>query len=200
MTAQDATRFYAQVVHSFGHPLVQVAQDTTVGVSAVAAAVVTAGLRMHIALAVIVCAFMVLDLLTGIGKAFRLKQKLDKPKLYGGIVGKFLLIALVFVAVGIDVGVAYLFPGGGPAGITNAGLLTTTVLALLMIGEGASVVKNVRDAKVGGGLFASAAMIRHLDRLKTGLEDPPTNRHYDPPALEAERRLHPHGTDEDTPK
>lgn len=187
MTTADATRFYAQMVHSFGHPLVQAVQDTTVGVAAVAAAVVTAGLRMHIVLAVIVSVFMVLDLLTGLGKSFRLRQRFDKPKLYGGIVGKLLLVALVFVGVGIDVGVAYMFPGGGPGGLTKAGLATTMVLALLMVGEGTSIVQNVIDAKVGG-VTAAAALMRRLDRLRVAVDEPPMNRHYDAIAVEAERR------------
>lgn len=191
MTVKDADKFWQQTVHAFGSPIVvlpQAVHDTTVSTTAAVLGVFVASLRLHLVLGVIVVGFMGLDLMTGVAKSQRLGVKFDRRVLYGGVLGKVLLLALVFVGFGLDAGLAALFPSGGPGGITQAYLTTTAVLVLLMVGEGLSVVNNVREAKVGG-LAAIALLFRRFDTLKHQVDEgapPPARRHYDALALEEE--------------
>lgn len=133
---------------------------------------------------------MLLDLITGALKA------IDSPvevfsvhKLYGGFIGKLFRILMIPAASLID----WLLIAS-PLPLPESYASTFPITAFAMVGLAAaeltSVLNKLRDGGVAPELIA--AVIRHLDRMRTGSE-PPMRRHYDDPAViaEAERRSTP---------
>lgn len=136
--------------------------------------------------------FMVLDLLAGALTAIRDPlEEFDRAKLYGGVIGKILLLLVPFVAAGMDVVIAI---GAGDSALSElaaTGLLSTTAIVLLIVAEAVSILQNV-SRSYGGRVKAIAWLLRMIDSARWAQEhdEPvPARRKYDPLALEAEERM-----------
>lgn len=141
----------------------------------------------------ILIAFMVLDLISGALSAIKNPDvDFEKPKLYGGIVGKLLLLIIPFVAAGLDVVLALAVHETALAPLAETGLLSTSAVVLLIVAEAVSILGNV-NRSAGGKVAAIAWLLRAIDAVRWARthedEDLPARRPYDEPAAEAERLL-----------
>lgn len=109
-------------------------------------------------------------------------REFDTAKLYGGFLGKIFRLLIVPTVSLVD----WLYiasPLPLPTGYEQAFPVTTLALIALAGAELTSALNKFRDGGVAPGVVA--VIVRHLDRIRTGSE-PPTRRHYDPPAIEEE--------------
>lgn len=182
---------------------------TTVATVAEPAAVAGAGILgflsmlvgpAHLTLVILLFFFNALDLAVGGLKVIRSPiEKYDSMVMIGGVLGKILLWAVVFVAAGVEVAVVAIFElmndGQVPLiidPIVGSGLLTAVAMLLLIIGEGLSVLNNA--AKSLGDHVKAIVFVRYfLDRIKWEEKHPqeplPMRRPYDPLAVSVEEEL-----------
>lgn len=138
-----------------------------------------------ILLSVLAC-FFVLDLLSGMGRAFLSPiEEYDGRALLRGIVKKLMRIMLIFVAGGMDL-VGSLLPAFGTA-LEQSTPMTKMVIALLIAAEVGSIVKNVRAATGDASVFEF--IMRRIDVANLGGQEPPKRRHYDTRAVAEEGKL-----------
>jgi phage-related holin len=127
---------------------------------------------------------MLMDLIVGALRAVVDPLESFAPeKLYGGFVGKLFRILLIPTASLVD-WLVIASPMPLPEGYETTFPVTAFVMYGLAAAELTSTLSKFKDGGVAPGLIA--AVIRQLDRLKTG-EEPPRRRHYDLPAEEARR-------------
>lgn len=110
-------------------------------------------------------------------------ESFSGEKLYGGFLGKLFRVLMIPAASLID----WLYiasPLPLPAGYADAFPVTGFVMIGLAAAEITSMLGHFRDGGVAPGVIS--AMMRHLDRIRTGAE-PPVRRHYDPPAIAVEQ-------------
>lgn len=157
--------------------------STGVAAAGVAAIVGWAFGSANIALLWIVGLAMLMDLVVGAMRA--IIDPLDQfsiGKLYGGFLGKIFRLMLIPTLSLVD----WLYiasPMPLPAGYPETFPITTLGMLALAAAEITSTLAKFRDGGVAPSLIA--VVVRHLDRMRTG-EEPPTRRHYDPPAIAAE--------------
>lgn len=164
--------------------LVQAPVDTTGAATAGVAAIIGWAFgSANVGLLWIVGAAMLLDLVAGAVNAVRdPRDKFNVAKLYGGFIGKLFRVLLIPAASLID----WLFiasPLPLPEGYATAFPVTALALVGLAAAELTSVLNKLRDGGVTPGLIA--AIMRALDRVRTG-QEPPVRRHYDGPAIAEE--------------
>lgn len=132
----------------------------------------------------VVLVAMLMDLLIGALRAVvDPLSEFDVRKLYGGLLGKLFRVLLIPTASLVD-WLLIVSPMPLPEGYAAAFPVTAFAMYGLAAAELTSTLNKFRDGGVAPGLIA--AVVRHLDRTRTG-EEPPMRRHYDPPALLAER-------------
>lgn len=160
----------------------------SLGAAAAAGAVALGWLfgAANVALLWVVGSAMLLDLVTGAMKAVvDPLEEFSAARLYGGFLGKLFRTLLIPAASLVD----WLFiasPLPLPAGYETAFPVTAMAMVGLAAAEITSVLNKLKDGGVAPGLVA--AIIRHIDRIRTGTE-PPMRRHYDRPAIVAEKEM-----------
>lgn len=126
---------------------------------------------------------MLIDLIVGAVRAVADPlQEFSVAKLYGGLIGKLFRALLIPTASLVD----WLFivsPLPLPEGYEAAFPVTALLMYALAAAELTSALSKFRDGGIAPGPIA--LIIRHLDRMRSGME-PPMRRHYDAPALVAE--------------
>ncbi len=128
---------------------------------------------------------MTLDLVTGIARAYLDPNEVySGARLWGGLVGKLLRLTLVLVAALLDWTMILVFPVSA-ATITHLMPTTKGAFVWLIVAEASSVIQNVRHSQ--GDAVIPAVVIRAIDRLRMGGQEPPTRRHYDRVVVEAEK-------------
>jgi phage-related holin len=128
---------------------------------------------------------MTLDLVTGIARAYLDPNEVySAARLWGGLVGKLLRLSLVLVAALLDWTMILVFPVSATT-ITHLMPTTKGAFVWLIVAEASSVIQNVRHSQ--GDAVIPAVVIRAIDRLRMGGQEPPVRRHYDPVVVEAEK-------------
>lgn len=129
---------------------------------------------------------MLLDLLVGATSAVADPlRSFSIQKLYGGMIGKLFRSLMIPTASLVD----WLYiasPLPLPPGYEQAFPVTAFVMLGLAAAEITSTLQKFKDGGVSPGLIS--VVIRHLDRMRAGGE-PPTRRHYDPPAIAVQEEL-----------
>jgi hypothetical protein len=138
----------------------------------------------NLALLWVVGLAMLMDLVVG---AMRVVvdplQEFSVAKLYGGLLGK-LFRSLLIPAASLADWLYIASPLPLPDGYEQAFPVTAFVMFGLAAAEITSTFNKFRDSGVSPGLIS--VVIRHLDRIRTGME-PPIRRHYDPAAIAEEQ-------------
>ena len=137
--------------------------------------------------------FMILDLISGALTAIKNPlQDFEKPKLYGGVVGKLLLLIVPFVAAGLDIVLALAVHDTALSALAETGLLSTSAIVLLIVAEAVSILGNV-NRSAGGRVAAIAWLFRAIDAVRWAQKHPdddqPARRSYDAKARHAEQRM-----------
>lgn len=166
------------------------ADTTTIAGATVSAALIELVAPVNLALLGALCVLMVVDQIAGMGKAYVLTNGIewwDGQKFMTGVAKKVLYLLLVVLAATADF-VGSLLPALGPV-LGEITFGTKAVLAALIAGFIGSIAKNIRAASGAEATGALALIFRRLDAKHLGAE-PPTRRHYDGPAIEAEQKIH----------
>lgn len=165
----------------------QLPVDTTgVAVTGAAAAVAWAFGSANIPILWVVGCAMLGDLVVGAMKAVvDPLEDFSIARLYGGLLGKIFRSLLIPIASLVD-WLYIVSPLPLPDGYEAAFPVTSLVMLGLAAAEITSTLAKFKEGGVSPSLIA--AIIRHLDRIKGG-QEPPARRHYDPPAIAAERDL-----------
>lgn len=161
----------------------------TVGIGAAIVAIASGMASVVNAVLIIVLILaMLLDMLSRMGRIYRSQglERFSADKFVGGLVGKLMRLGVVMLAALLDIAFSVLFPLSGDT-ITRLTPTTKGALAYLLVGEGVSVLNNIRHSE--GDDAIPALVVRALDRLRRGGAEPPARRHYDVEAMEAEREL-----------
>lgn len=133
---------------------------------------------------VVTLVVMTLDLVTGIARAYLDPNEVySAAKLWGGLVGKLLRLSLVLVAALLDWTMVLVFPVSADT-ITQLMPTTKGAFVWLIVAEASSVIQNVRHSQ--GDAVIPAVVIRAIDRLRMGGQEPPRRRHYDRVVADAE--------------
>lgn len=129
---------------------------------------------------------MLMDLIVGAMRAVTDPlQEFTVERMYGGFLGKIFRLLLIPTASLVD-WLYIVSPLPLPDGYEAAFPVTSMVMLGLAAAEITSSLNKFRDGGVAPSLIA--AVVRHLDRVRTGTE-PPLRRHYDTPALVEEAEM-----------
>lgn len=127
---------------------------------------------------------MLLDLVVGSLRAvIDPVEQWTVAELYGGILGKLFRLLLIPTASLID----WLYitsPMPLPDGYTETFPVTALIMVALAAAELSSILNHFRDGGVAPSVIS--VIMRHVDRIRLGGQEPPARRHYDAPAIVAE--------------